>query len=44
MLEEVKQRHDKYDRAMVDSYLKRKDLAVYDVRFIFITGDKVLLR
>ena len=44
MLEEVKQRHDKYDWAMVEAYLSRKGSGVYDMRFIFPTGDKVLLQ
>ena len=42
--QELRQRHTKYDRRQAQEYLKRSDLARYDVRFIFKHGDLVLLR
>lgn len=44
MHREVQVRHRAYDAAMKDAYLKRPDLAHFDVRFIFSPGDRVLLR
>ena len=42
--DELRQQHTKYDRKMATEYLKRHDLARYDVRFLFKAGDLVLLR
>lgn len=41
---EITERHQQYDRKMVDEYLRRNTLAEHDVRFVFSPGDKVLLR
>lgn len=41
---EVQVRHRAYDGAMREAYLRRPDLARFDVRFIFSPGDRVLLR
>ena len=40
----LRQRQLAYDRKMAQEYLKRSDLARYDVRFIFKAGNLVLLR
>ena len=40
----LRQRQLAYDRNMAQEYLKRSDLARYDVCFIFEVGDLVLLR
>ena len=44
IFQEIKERHDQYDRKMVREYLRRQRLAEHDVRFLFSPGDKVLLR
>ena len=40
----LRQRQLAYDRKMAQEYLKRSDLARYDVCFVFKAGDLVLLR
>ena len=42
--EEVTMRQIRYDRDMVKQYLRQRQLAEQDVRFIFAPGDPVLLR
>lgn len=44
ILEEVQERQARYDKRMLKSYYRRRDLAEHDVRFIFRIGDRVLLR
>ena len=36
--------HEKYDAVMVCNYLRKENLALHDVHFLFEAGDRVLLR
>lgn len=44
MFTEIRERHRKYDASMVAQYLRRRDLAEQDIRFVFHPGDRVLLK
>ena len=44
VFKEITARHEKYDAAMVRNYLRKENLALHDVRFLFEAGDRVLLR
>ena len=44
IFKEIAARHEKYDAAMVRNYLRKENLALHDVCFLFEAGDCVLLR
>ena len=44
IFKEIAARHEKYDAAMVRNYLRKENLALHDVRFLFEAGGHVLLR
>ena len=44
IFKEIAARHEKYDAAMVRNYLRKENLALHDVCFLFEAGDRVLLR